>query len=119
MGVSKKLLTPTVVEAVVKGVNQKKITNSKDLRKLRAILPDPVARSNFLQENDIDAAMMRLSPAAITPKKQGPLSDLDTVLLEMKNMPWTTLQELKGNQEVLKKLAEAEVLPQSLRKALS
>src|ERR1700691_1900790 len=43
MGVSKKLLTPSVVEAVVKKVNQKRITNSKDLRKLRTILPDPVA----------------------------------------------------------------------------
>jgi ParB family transcriptional regulator, chromosome partitioning protein len=32
MGVSKKLLTPTVVDAVVKKVNQKRVTNSKDLR---------------------------------------------------------------------------------------
>src|SRR5438552_13404772 len=40
MGVSKKLLTPSVFDAVVKKVNQKRITNSKELRKLRAILPD-------------------------------------------------------------------------------
>ena len=43
MGVSKKLLVPTVIDAVVKKVNEKRITNSKDLRKLRTILPDPVA----------------------------------------------------------------------------
>ena len=45
MGVSKKLLVPSVIDAVVKKVNQKRITNSKDLRKLRSILPDPVARA--------------------------------------------------------------------------
>jgi hypothetical protein len=35
MGVSKKFLVPTVIDAVVKKVNEKRITNSKDLRKLR------------------------------------------------------------------------------------
>jgi ParB family transcriptional regulator, chromosome partitioning protein len=57
MGVSKKLLTPSVVETVVKQVNQKRVTNSKDLRKLRAILRDPVARTHFLNEQgDIDSS---------------------------------------------------------------
>ena len=67
MGVSKKLLTPSVVEAVVKKVNQKRITNSKDLRKLRSVLPDPVARAQFLSDQgDIDSAMLRVGP---TPRK--------------------------------------------------
>src|SRR6185503_6695611 len=39
MGVSQKLLTPSVVDAVVTKVNQKRVTNSKDLRKLRAFCP--------------------------------------------------------------------------------
>lgn len=51
MGVSKKLLTPSVMDAVVAKVNAKRITNSKDLRKLRAILPDPVAKANFLSNS--------------------------------------------------------------------
>ena len=51
MGVSKKLLTPSVVEAVVGKVNAKRISNSKDLRKLRLILPDPVAKANFLSDS--------------------------------------------------------------------
>jgi ParB family chromosome partitioning protein len=60
MGVSKKLLVPSVIDAVVK-VNQKRITNSKDLRKLRAILPDPVARAHFLsEEGDLESAQLRL-----------------------------------------------------------
>lgn len=57
MGVSKKLLVPTVIDAVVKKVNEKRITNSKDLRKLRAILPDPVARAHFLSHaGDLESA---------------------------------------------------------------
>ncbi len=53
MGVSKKLFTPSIVDAVVKKVNDKRITNSKDLRKLRSILPDPVARAHFLSDAGI------------------------------------------------------------------
>src|SRR3954453_21936520 len=34
MGISKSLLTPTVIDSVVNKVNDKRITNSKDLRKL-------------------------------------------------------------------------------------
>src|SRR5262249_36621004 len=60
-GVSKKLLTTSVVNAVVKKVNKRRITNSKDLRKLRQILPDPVAREHFLTDaGDIASALLRL-----------------------------------------------------------
>jgi ParB family transcriptional regulator, chromosome partitioning protein len=119
MGVSKKLLTPTVIEAVVKKVNQKRITNSKDLRKLRAILPDPVARSQFLSDaGDLESAMLRLGPAP-KPSKGGLAGDLEAAVDAMKKVPFSTLQELKGDEEILKKIAEAEALLQSLRGALS
>lgn len=119
MGVSKKLLTPSVIDAVAHKVNQKRITNSKDLRKLRAILPDPVARANFLSEaGDLDTASLRLGPAE--PKAKGGLAgDLDTAVEAMRNIPWTALQELKGNPEILKKIEDAEALLRSLRGALS
>jgi ParB family chromosome partitioning protein len=119
MGVSKKLLTPVVVEAVVKKVNQKRITNSKDLRKLRTILPDPVARSQFLSDaGDLESAMLRLGPA---PKliKSGLSGDLEAAVDAMKKVPFSMLQELKGNSDILKKLDEAEALLRSLRSALS
>jgi ParB family chromosome partitioning protein len=119
MGVSKKLLTPTVIEAVVKKVNQKRITNSKDLRKLRTILPDPVARSQFLSDaGDLESAMLRLGPA---PKsiKGGLSGDLEAAVDAMKRVPFSTLQELKGDADILKKIDEAEALLQSLRGALS
>jgi ParB family transcriptional regulator, chromosome partitioning protein len=119
MGVSKKLLTPAVVEAVVKKVNQKRITNSKDLRKLRAILPDPVARAQFLNDTgDLDSAMLRLGPAP-KPIKGGFANDLEVAVDAMKKIPWTALQELKGDPEILKKIDEAEALLRSLRGALT
>jgi ParB family chromosome partitioning protein len=119
MGVSKKLLTPSVVEAVVKKVNQKRITNSKDLRKLRSLLPDPVARAEFLSDQgDIDSAMLRVGPS-LRKSKAGLSGELDVAVEAMKNVPWTVLQELKGDAAVLRKIDEAEALLRSLRKALS
>jgi ParB family chromosome partitioning protein len=101
-GLSKKLITPSVVEAVVGKVGQRRITNSKDLRKLRAILPDPVAREHFLSdEGDLESAMLRLAPAA------------------MKRVPWTALEELKGDPDILKKIDDVEALLKSLRKSIS
>jgi ParB family chromosome partitioning protein len=119
MGVSKKLLTPSVIEAVVKKVNQKRITNSKDLRKLRSVLPDPVARVQFLSDQgDIDSAMLRVGPTQ-KKHKTGLSGELDVAVEAMKSVPWTALQELKGDADVLKKIEEAEGLLRSLRKALS
>src|SRR5258708_1680534 len=119
MGVSKKFLVPTVVDAVVRKVNDKRITNSKDLRKLRLILPDPVARAQFLSDSgDLESAELRISPI----EKKGndePFQGLGAAVEAMKNVSWTTLEELKGNEVVLKKLDEAESLLRSLRKALT
>jgi ParB family chromosome partitioning protein len=118
-GVSKKLVTPSVVDAVVSKVSQRRITNSKDLRKLRAILPDPVAKDHFLSDaGDLDSAMLRLGSSAKKPTG-GLANEIDSAVEAMKRVPWTTLAELKGNQEVLQKIAEAEAILSSLRKTLS
>ena len=95
MGVNKKLLVPTVVDAVVKKVNEKRITNSKDLRKLRTILPDPVARAHFLSDSgDLESAQLRIRPVEKRHSDQ-PLGELLAAVEAMKRVPWTTLQELK------------------------
>jgi ParB family chromosome partitioning protein len=118
MGVSKKLLVPTVIDAVVKKVNEKRITNSKDLRKLRTILPDPVARAHFLSDSgDLESAQLRIRQAEKR-RDDEPLSELVAAVEAMKAVPWTTLEELKGDETVLRKLDEAENLLRSLRKAL-
>ena len=119
MGVSKKLLVPTVIDAVVKKVNEKRITNSKDLRKLRSILADPVARAHFLSDaGDLESAQLRIR-AVEKERQDQPLSELGVALEAMKNVPCTTLQKLKGDEGVLKKIDEAESLLKSLRRALS
>ena len=112
-------MTPSVVDAVGKKVNQKRITNSQDFRKLRSVLPDPVARAQFLgDQGDIESAMLRVGPSQ-KKSKVGLSGELDEAVDAMKNVPWTALQELKGDADVLKKIDEAEELLRSLRKALS
>src|SRR5580692_5506380 len=113
MGVSKKLLVPSVIDAVVNKVNQKRITNSKDLRKLRSILPDPVARAHFLsEEGDLESALLRLRPVE-KKAKDSLLTELEAAVEAMKNVPWTALQEMKGNTTLLKKIEDAEELLKS------
>lgn len=119
MGVSKQLLTPTVIEAVVKKVNQKRITNSKDLRKLRVILRDPVARDHFLsEEGDLESSILRV-PAPETRPKGGFSDELDLVAEKIRNLPWTELEELKRNSQLVGKIEETEKLLRSLRNAVA
>ena len=118
MGVSKKLLNPPVIDAVVKKVGQKRITNSKDLRKLRTILRDPVARDNFLSESgDLETASLRLPSAR---KETGPdfLRELESAVEQMSRIPWTELIALKGDAEVMKSVDKAQQMLMSLRKNL-
>jgi ParB family chromosome partitioning protein len=118
IGVNKKLRTPEVIDAVVKKVSEKRITNSKDLRKLRTILPDPVARQNFLSdEGDLETAMLRVASPP-QKAKSGLIEDLDVAVEAMKRVPWTALADLKKDQNLLRKIDEANSLLQSLRDAL-
>src|SRR5712692_8425681 len=45
---NKNLLAPSILDIVFRKVNEKEITNSKDIRKLRQILKDPVAKEEFI-----------------------------------------------------------------------
>lgn len=119
MGVSKKLLTPSVIDAVVSKVNKRRITNSKDLRKLRQILPDPVARKHFLSDaGDIGSALLRLPHVERSTNPVSFPDKLDVAVTAMKTVPWSTLSSLKGDKPLLQKLEEAEALISSLRKTL-
>ena len=119
MGVSKKLLTPSVVDAVVKKVNQKRVTNSKDLRKLRVILRDPVAKAHFLSaKGDIESAMLRVAPTEQPPSGEL-LSGLDAAMDSIRRTPWTELEEMKGDPDLMKRIVDAESLLKALREKLS
>ena len=105
-GISKKLLSPRVVDAVINKVNQKRITNSKELRKLRKILRDPVAKDHFLdRDGDIDSSMLRIAPP---PDKRSPgvSGELESLVRSLESVPWTQLEELKGDQEALQRIDE-------------
>lgn len=121
MGISKQLITPEVIEVVVDKAGQKRITNSKDLRKLRRILRDPVAKSHFLSpDGDIESALLRVSQETSPKKtKQGLASDLSALTEAMKRYPWTELKELQGDKMVVEKIDEARQLLAELREMLS
>lgn len=116
-GVSKKLLTPSVIDAVVKKVNEKRISNSKDLRKLRQILRDPIAKQHFLsREGDIDSALLRVREPAT--KRAGLGNDIAGLTEAVSKYPWTELQNLKGDTELLKTIDRAQDVLAKLRDAL-
>jgi ParB family chromosome partitioning protein len=116
---NKKIMTPNMLDVVIKRVNEQKITNSKDIRKLRQILRDPVAKDKFLSpDGSIEAALRTLSPTP--PKKgEGLLGDIEELAETLQRYPWTTLTALRGNPQVLRKLEETENLIKELKKTLS
>jgi ParB family chromosome partitioning protein len=119
IGVNRKLRTPSVVDAVVEKVAQKRITNSKDLRKLRTILADPVASHYFLsEEGDIDSAMLRLNDPP-TKERAGLSHELAVVAASVKRVPWTELEGLKNDPDLLKTIDEVSALLTTLRTTLS
>jgi ParB family chromosome partitioning protein len=119
-GVSKKLLTPSVIDAVVGKVNQQRITNSKELRKLRTVLRDPVARAHFLtQEGDIDSAALRMSETPIAGQTKGLVGDLAALSASIKKYAWTDLEVLRGDRQALNQVREAVALLERLEISLS
>ena len=116
---NKNLLTPTVLATIIRRVSDKEITNSKEIRKLRQILKDPVAREEFLSnEGSIDASFKKLGPV---PKKkaQGLLAEIEELNQALQRHPWTSLAQLKHDPEAIKRIEETEKLLKELKKALT
>jgi ParB family chromosome partitioning protein len=112
-------LTPTVLATIIRRVSDKEITNSKDIRKLRQILKDPVAREEFLSnEGSIDASFKKLGPV---PKKkaQGLLAEIEELNQALQRHPWTSLAQLKDDPQAIKRIEETEKLLKELKKALT
>lgn len=116
--ISKNLLTPDILKMIMRRINQREITNSKDIRKLRKILKDPVAKEKFMSGESMEYALSMVIPD--TPKKgQSITEDIEELSESIKRYSWTTLAKLKGDEEFLDKLEEAEHLLKELRKTLS
>lgn len=117
--INKKLLTPSVLDTLIRRINDKEITNSKDVRKLRQVLRDPVARHDFLVKNaSIETALQKVAPET-SRKKQGIVGDIEELAEAIKRYSWTSVNELKGNEAVLRKIEETERLLKELKKNLS
>lgn len=117
--INQKLLTPGVVNAIVRKVNDKVVTNSKDVRKLRVILRDPVAREEFLSpRGTIDSAALKVE-AAPARSEQGLVGELEHIGDVIKKRSWTELAQLKGDVTVLDALDQTQALLKELRRALS
>jgi ParB family chromosome partitioning protein len=116
---NRKLLTPTVLDTIIRRISDNEITNSKDIRKLRQILKDPVARDEFLSKGGtVEAALRKVGPAP-SKKSQGLLGDIEQLSEALRRYPWTTLLTLKGDAQIVRKLEETEKLLRDLKKALS
>lgn len=117
---NRKLLNTTTLDTIVQRINDQRITNSKDLRKLRQVLKDPVARDHFLSpDGTIETAIERLDPTPTKRRAGGLVGDLQDLGDTLKRYPWTTLADLKGDPDVLKTLEQTEKLLKDLRRALA
>ncbi len=117
--INRHVMPPSVLDVVVRKVNEKVITNSKDVRKLRTILKDPVARDEFLgAQGTIRSALEKLGapPAA---RRKGLAGDIVGLIDSIKKHPWTDLVSAKGDEEIIRSIDEAEKLLRDLKKTLS
>lgn len=118
-GINKNLVSPTVVDTIVQKINDKLITNSKELRRLRPILKDPVAKDCFLQPTTtINDALEKLDGAPKAPRKNGLAGDLGAIVDSIRKHPWTALSELRGDEDTIRTIEEAEKLLKDLKKTL-
>jgi ParB family transcriptional regulator, chromosome partitioning protein len=117
--VNRKLLTPTVLNTVIRKVNDQEVTNSKDIRKLRQVLRDPVARDHFLSEGaSIESALLKLGPSPAK-KRHGLVGDIQALAESIKNYPWPSLAELRGDPQAIRTIEEADKLLKELMRTLS
>jgi len=113
--INKSLLTPTILDTIVQKVNDKEITNSKDIRKLRVVLRDPVAKQKFADGQSLDAVMDAIAPD----NQKGTLAgDIQQLTVALKRHSWTTLVENRGDARLLEQVEEAERLLRDLKKVL-
>lgn len=116
--INKNLLTPEVLKEIIKRISKKEITNSKEIRNLRKVLKDPVARHKFLSGESLDHALSMVVPAT-SKKGQGIAGDIDELSQSLRRYSWTSLAELRGDTQFLNKIEEMEGLLRDLKKALS
>jgi len=120
-GITKKLLTPEIIDAVVDKVERRQITNSKEIRQLRKILRDPIATDHFMsRDGDIRSALLCIRPTVTEPSSASPTlaADLDALTAAMSRHSWRSIEQLKGDPMMLDRIERAEVLLRDLKKMI-
>ncbi len=110
-GIAKKLVTPEVIEAVVDKVQRRQITNSKEIRELRKILRDPIAKNHFLSnEGDIRSALLCLRPIESDGKGKGQtlIADIDALITAMGRHSWRSIDEIRTDPAFAESLKQAQ-----------
>lgn len=115
--INKTLLTPTVLDTIVQKVNDNEITNSKDIRKLRTVLRDPVAKQKFVDGESL-AAVLDAVALLEDKKKSGLAGELEQLTAALKRHSWTTLVENRDDPQLREQVEEAEKLLAALKKVL-
>jgi ParB family chromosome partitioning protein len=116
--VNRNLMPPSVIDIIVDKINTKLITNSKDVRRLRAILKDPVAKDCFLHPLTTITDALEKIGAQKRPRKSGLAGDIGAIVDSIRKHPWTSLAELRGDEAVIRTIEEAERLLKDLKKTL-
>jgi ParB family transcriptional regulator, chromosome partitioning protein len=116
--INKTLLTPSVLDTIVRKVNDNEITNSKDIRKLRLVLRDPVAKQKFVDGQSLETVMDALAPREEAKAAVGLAGEIEELTAALKRHSWTTLLEKRGDARLLEQVEEAEKLLRDLRKVL-
>jgi ParB family transcriptional regulator, chromosome partitioning protein len=117
-GLSKKVLSPEVVDAVVRKVNQQRITNSKDLRQLRSILKDPVSRDHFLSdEGDIASAALRLMPRQQSGNSL--VEQMDELRRSIEGTPYAEIEAFRTDPKAAETLDELASVIVRMRSSMS
>src|SRR5262245_26481940 len=74
------LVTPTILDAIIRRVNEGQITNSKDIRHLRKVLRDPLAKAEFLSpEGSVRSALEKVAPTR-PERRQGLAGDVSALI---------------------------------------
>jgi ParB family chromosome partitioning protein len=114
---NRNLLTPSVLEKITSRIVNKEITNSKDIRKLRPVLKDPISRDAFMSGEPMETVFQRV-PSISQSKEKGLAGDLEELTNVIRSYPWVVLSDLKGDSHLLRKIDETERLLKDLKKAL-
>ena len=118
-GLSKKLLTPSVVDAVVE--QGQPASASPTRRTCASCAPSssiPWPRRTSCHRRVTSRRRCCVSPRRSQRNEPDFVVNLDATVDAVKQLPWATVEKLKGDPEILKKLEDAEALLHALRDTL-